>query len=205
MHAKQVFTAYDHTNGHFKKRYRYCPDCATPLFHPPHDAQRPLCPACGWVHYRNPAPGVVIVITAGDRVILGRRGRSSFAPGKWCLPGGFIEFGEDFLTAGIREVQEETGLMVEIRSILSVVSNFLAAELHTLVVVLEARVVGGAPVPGDDLDELAWFHLAGPFPDLAFEADRHIIDRYRVTALEGVPVDPRYAKPINPKTSSTGC
>jgi len=196
MRAKQVFTAYDHTNGRYENRYRYCPDCATPLSHPPHEESRPHCPGCGWVHYRNPAPGVVIVITADDRVILGRRGRSSFAPGKWCLPGGFIEFGEDFLTAGIREVREETGLMVEIRSILSVVSNFLAAELHTLVVVLEARVVGGAPVPGDDLEELAWFPLTGPFPDLAFEADRHIIDRYRETTLEGVPVDPQYAKPF---------
>ena len=46
------------------------------------------------------------------------------------------------LTAAIREVKEETGLDVEIRSILSVVSNFLSPRLHTLAIVLLARAVG---------------------------------------------------------------
>jgi ADP-ribose pyrophosphatase YjhB (NUDIX family) len=138
---------------------------------------------------------VVILITEGAHVLLGRRALSSFGADTWCLPGGFIEYGEDFLTAAIRETQEETGLTVEICSIISVVSNFLAAELHTVVVVLKARILSGDPQPGDDLTELGWFHLAGPFPELAFEADRHIIERYRQTLLEGAPVDPRYALP----------
>ena len=56
---------------------------------------------------------------------------------------GFIEYDEDFLTAALREVKEETGLDVEIRSLLSVVSNFLSPRLHTLAIVLLARVVGG--------------------------------------------------------------
>ncbi len=193
MQAKQVFAAYDHTCGNTVKDYQYCPMCATPLLHSVQVNTRAECPGCGWVHYRNPAPGVVILITEGDRVLLGKRAQTSFAPGMWCLPGGFVEYGEDFLTAAIREVREETGLGVEIRSILSVVSNFLAAELHTLVVVLLAYVMGGIPDPGDDMEEVRWFPISGPFPELAFEADRHIIERYRVTNLKGAPVDPSYA------------
>ena len=128
-------------------------------------------------------------------MLLGKRGAASIAAHKWCLPGGFVEFEEDFLTAGIREVREETGLQVEVQSILSVVSNFLAAGLHTFVAVLHACVVDGDPVPGDDIAEVRWFPLQGPFPDMAFEADRHIIERFHNTTLVGIPVDPRYARP----------
>jgi hypothetical protein len=72
-------------------------------------------------------------------------------------------------------------------------SNFLRTNLHTLVVVLEASIISGEPSPGDDIVELGWFPLDGPFPDMAFEADHHIILRYRKTNLTGAPVDPEYA------------
>lgn len=193
MLPQQVFAAYDQATHHPDRRYRYCPACGVPLSQDARERRFDHCASCGWRQYQNPAPGVVVVITEGDSVLLGKRTDRSFAPQKWCLPGGFVEFDEDFLSAAIREVREETGLQVAIRSILSVVSNFLAAELHTLVVVLLADVVGGKPAAGDDLEELRWVSLRGPFPDLAFEADRHIIERYARTRLEGVPVDPLYA------------
>ena len=85
------------------------------------------------------------------------------------------------------------GCGCEILSLLSVVSNFLAEELHTLVVVLLGRVAGGQARAGDDLEELRWFPLEGPLPPMAFQADRHIIERYWLTRLAGAPVDPRYA------------
>jgi NADH pyrophosphatase NudC (nudix superfamily) len=199
MRPQQIFSSYDYAGSSAAARhYRFCPACATPLTPLEEETlTRAACPECGWIQYLNPAPGVVILITEGDRVLLGRRGQTSYAAGSWCLPGGFIEYHEDFLTAGIREVQEETGLTVAISSIISVVSNFLAEHLHTLVVVLKAQVLSGIATPGDDLEELGWFSLAGPFPELAFEADRHIIERYRLTQITGAPVDPAYALPAS--------
>jgi ADP-ribose pyrophosphatase YjhB (NUDIX family) len=143
---------------------------------------------------RNPFPGVVVLIEEGGRVLLARRAEGRFRGGLWCLPGGFIEYGEDFLSAGLREVREETGLDVRIHSILSVVSNFLAPRLHTLVVVLLARLVSGSEAarPGDDVDALAW-HPLDQLPDMAFEADTHIIRRFHSTGLAGAPVDARFA------------
>jgi ADP-ribose pyrophosphatase YjhB (NUDIX family) len=195
MQPQQIVSAYDRFTSPATAGYRYCPKCAAQLSTATEAGQRQRCPACGWVHYHNPAPGVVILISRDDRVLLGKRCSSSYASGAWCLPGGFVEFEEDFLTAAIREVKEETGLLVEITSIISVVSNFLTPDLHTLVVVLAARIVGGREQPGDDLEQLEWFPLEGPFPAMAFEADRHIIERYWRTALEGAPVDPDYATP----------
>jgi ADP-ribose pyrophosphatase YjhB (NUDIX family) len=134
----------------------------------------------------------VVLIERDGQVLLGRRS-SSYGAGQWCLPMGFIEYDEDYLTAAIREVKEETGLAVEIRSILSVVSNFVSPRLHTLAIVLLARVVDGELYAGDDLEAVQWYPLSGPLPEMAFEADAHICERYYRTQLEGAPVDPGYA------------
>src|SRR6266568_4867429 len=194
MQPEQIVTAYDRFAAPESPGFVYCPKCAANLSIVGGTQERQSCPSCGWVYYRNPAPGVVILISRENMVLLGKRSTSSYAAGAWCLPGGFVEYDEDFLSAAIREVQEETGLEVDITAIISVVSNFLTSGLHTLVVVLTARIVGGDEQPGDDLEELAWFPLEGPFPDMAFEADRHIIERFWRTSLEGVPVDPCFAR-----------
>jgi ADP-ribose pyrophosphatase YjhB (NUDIX family) len=100
----------------------------------------------------------------------------------------------DFLTAAIREVKEETGLDVEIRSILNVVSNLLSPRLRTLAITLLAGVVAGELCAGDDLETLEWVPLSGPLPEMAFEADERIIERYQKTKLEErLPVDPDFA------------
>lgn len=129
----------------------------------------------------------------GD-VLLGKR-KGGFGEGKWGLPQGYIEFDEDFLTAAIREVKEETGLDVEIRSILNVVSNLLSPRLHTLAIILLAGVLAGELCAGDDLETLEWVPLSGPLPEMAFEADKRIIDRYQNTKIkEGLPVDLDFAR-----------
>ena len=111
----------------------------------------------------------------------------------WLPPGGHIDRDELPHIAALREVKEETGLDIEIRSIISVVSNFLSPGLHTLAIILLARVVGGEARAGDDLQALQWFPLEGQLPEMAFEADQHIIERYSKTRLEGAPVDPDFA------------
>jgi len=197
MQPKQVFFTEKWQAGIEKPTaFIYCPTCKTPLISKENGGKsRPTCPSCGFTYFQNPSTGVVVLIEDEGRVLLGKRTSASFGAGKWCLPQGYIEFDDDFLTAAIREVKEETHLDVEIRTILSVVSNFLAPGLHTLVVVVLARVVAGEPHAGDDLDEVAWFPLTGPLPEIAFDADQHIIERYHQTRLDGAPVDPLFASP----------
>ncbi len=200
MEPRQVFRSYGIDEPAARENYRYCPKCGEALI-PTNDglsprADGPLqCPVCGFTAYRNPYPGVVVLVEREGKVLLCKRSPGSFQPGAWCLPGGFIEYDEDFLSAGIREVMEETGLAVSIQSILSVVTNYLAPRLHTLVVVLLGRVIGGPEKAGDDAVALKWVPMPGPLPELAFEADGHIIRRYAETRLSGAPVDPRFSGP----------
>jgi 8-oxo-dGTP diphosphatase len=192
---KQVFPTYRGKGDQMLGQYKYCPFCGTHLSSKEKGGVlRPACPNCGFVQFRNPIPGAVVVIEKDDHVLLGKRA-GRIGKGKWGLPQGYIEFGEDFLTAAIREVKEETGLDVEIRSIINVVSNFLSPRLHTLVIVLLAGVKAGEPCAADDLESLEWFPLAGPLPEMAFEADEFIIRRVQKTKLEErLPVDPGFAK-----------
>jgi 8-oxo-dGTP diphosphatase len=193
MEVKQIFAEYL-VEGNQSKSFNYCPDCRTKCETKENGGrQRPVCPKCGFVQYKNPAPAVSVLVVNNGSVLLGRRADRSFKAGLWCLPCGFIEFDEDFLTAAKREVQEETGLTVDIKAILSVMTNYLAPDLHTLVVVLLAHVVGGELRPGDDIVSVEWFPLTGPLPEMAFTADQDIIMRYYKTQMEGAPVDREFA------------
>jgi ADP-ribose pyrophosphatase YjhB (NUDIX family) len=135
-----------------------------------------------------------MIVQEGDRILLGLRSDNSFRGGKWCIPGGYMEFDEDFLTAGRREVFEETGLDVEVTSLLSVASNFHTPSMHTLSVMLLARPKGGGLRAADDLQAVAWHPIADPLPEMAFEHHEHLVQRYLATGLEGAPVDPEYAR-----------
>jgi len=194
MQIKQVFSAYDEKEVTPLGQFKYCPLCGTQLsLKEKGGKQRPACPNCGFVQFQNPTPGVVVVIEKDKHVLLGKRS-GGFGKGKWGLPQGYIEFDEDFLTATIREVKEETGLDVEIRSIINVVSNRLSPRLHTLAIVLLAGVKTGELCACDDLETLEWFPLSGPLPEMAFEADDFIIRGGQMTNLEeGLPVDPDFA------------
>ena len=91
----------------------------------------------------------VIVFDERGWIVLEQRGDC----GLWGLPGGRLEPGETIAEAAVREVEEETGLQVEIVSLLGVYSDPEEYRLvtypgedesvHIVDVVLEARIVGG--------------------------------------------------------------
>src|SRR5262249_3529277 len=193
---RQVFRSYETADADAVRAPLHCAHCGLTC-RPCRDGERtrPVCPGCGWVAYRNPAPGVAVLVTDGDRVLLGRRAGRTRGGGLWELPGGFVEFDEDFLFAGRREVREEAGLDVEITGIVSVTSNFFSPALHSLVIVLTASPVGGVLRAGDGFDAVRWVPKAGPFPPLAADADTDFLQMLAAGLPPSLPVDPRYAGP----------
>jgi ADP-ribose pyrophosphatase YjhB (NUDIX family) len=136
---------------------------------------RMACPACGFIHYRNPTVGVATVILDGDAILLGRRAAHSSYPGAWCIPCGHVEWEEDIREAARRECREETGLEVHVGEVVAVHSNFHNPNQHTVGVWFRCEITGGALRAGDDLDRVDWFPLTAPPEPLAFPTDRLVL------------------------------
>lgn len=67
------------------------------------------CRACGNTTYLNPVPVAVVLVPLGDGLVIIRRNIEP-RKGTLTLPGGYIDLGETWQEAGIREVREETGI-----------------------------------------------------------------------------------------------
>jgi len=103
-------------------------------------------------------PCVGAVITAGDQILLIRRGHEPEA-GRWSLPGGRIEAGETDEQALVREVREETGLEVAPGPLIGAVDR--ARQDGRVLVIRDyaATVTGGRLAAGDDADDARWFSV----------------------------------------------
>lgn len=148
--------------------WSFCPRCGTRL--PENTPPRPPCPACGFVHYADPKVTVCVLLLRNSEVLLGKREMEP-GKGKWCLPGGFMDYGEEMRAAAAREVREETGLEVEVGDLLQAtdwddpLTGKKGIALH-----FAARVLAGEPRAADDLVELAWYPVDA-LPEMAFPSD----------------------------------
>ena len=68
------------------------------------------CPSCGGQHFPRTDPVVIMLITHGDSVLLGRS--PGWPEGMYSLLAGFVEPGETLEAAVRREVMEEAGVAV---------------------------------------------------------------------------------------------
>lgn len=159
--------------------HRFCPRCGAGLERRSAGGRERLaCPCCGHVLHANPLPGVAVVVMRDGCVLMGRRGVAPFE-GRWCIPCGYVEADEDVRDAARRELREETGLEVELGPPYAVHSNFQVAGRPVVGIWFLAKVVGGELRASDDLEELRFFPIDDPPPDLAFEGDRLVIEQLR--------------------------
>ena len=143
---------------------QFCPKCATRLeWRSTGDRPRPTCPACGFVFYLNPVVGAGALVETEGRVVLVRRGVEPKV-GYWSLPSGYVEADELAEEAAVREMEEETGLEIEIDDLLGVYS--FGSEPQTGVLILySAHCVGGELRAGDDAQEVRSFAPTDMPPD----------------------------------------
>lgn len=163
--------------GMAKTEFNYCPRCGALVKHELRFGQiRPVCPACGWIHFIDPKVAAAVLIEQDGRVLLVRRVGEPFR-GMWTLPAGFINGGEDPVEAAVRECLEETGLSVRVNRVLEIISGKEHPRGADFVIVYQAEVLGGDLKPDDDVDAVDWFsrdHL----PPLAFRATQKVLESF---------------------------
>jgi ADP-ribose pyrophosphatase YjhB (NUDIX family) len=124
--------------------------------------------------------GGLVVDAAGERAALigrlDRRGRLL-----WSLPKGHLEEGETAEQAAVREVEEETGIIADVRAFLGSIDYWFVAEdrrIHKTVhhYLLDAR--GGELSDADvEVTEVAWVPLAELDTRLAYADERRLVRR----------------------------
>jgi len=164
---------------------RYCLRCGTAL-EPriEHGTVRPTCPACGFIFYRNPVPAAGVILVEEGEVLLVKR-RFDPRAGTWCLPAGFMESGETPEQTAVRELEEETGLSVELTGLFGVYAGFDDPRVRAVLILYTAERTGGELRPGDDAIETRFFALARLPRVLSFEAHRRALEEFRARAAGG--------------------
>ena len=99
---------------------------------------RPTCPACGFIVYRNPVPAAGVVLTTRAGVLLVRR-KYEPAAGDWCLPAGFMEYGETPRRCAVRELYEETGIRARLTRLFGVYAGLDDPRARTVLILYAAE------------------------------------------------------------------
>ncbi len=108
-----------------------------------------------------PVVGVGAIIIEESCVLLVKRAHPPLQA-QWSIPGGVLEIGELIREAAIREVREETGLIVQPGELLGVYERILRnsgqrVQYHYVLIDFLCRRVGGELLAADDAAEVRWF------------------------------------------------
>lgn len=110
------------------------------------------CTRCGAEHYPRTDPAVIVAITDGQRLLLGRQ--AGWPEHRYSTLAGFVEPGESLEQTIVREVREESGVRV-------LRSRYLASQPWpfpgSLMLGFVAEADADEPVAGDELEDVRWF------------------------------------------------
>lgn len=146
--------AYARAMTHWRNRHRYCGACGAPCSGTSAGHVMKCGNAgCGAEHFPRLDPAIIVLVTDGDRALLGRQ--AAWPPGRYSTIAGFVEPGESLEDAVAREVLEETGIAVQ------------EAAYHSsqpwpfpssLMIGFTARAAAGqVPRADEELEDARWF------------------------------------------------
>lgn len=163
--------------------FRFCPVCGMRLQSSRIEdnlTPRLVCSSCNFVFYLDPKVVACSILEWKNAIVLLKRGINP-QKGKWVLPGGYVDRGEEVEAAAVRETLEECGLETRIKNLLGVYSY--SGQLP-VVIVYVTEYLGGDLVPKDETLETGLFSKTQiPWDDLAFQSTSDALrDYYNIRA-----------------------
>ncbi len=119
-----------------------------------------------------PAAGVVLLRAA--EVLLVRR-RYEPRARAWCLPAGFMEYGETPERCAVRELAEETGIDARLTGLYGVYAGFDDPRSRAVLILYTAERIGGRLRPGDDAIAARYFPISRLPRSIAFASHRQAL------------------------------
>ena len=175
--------------------YTYCPKCSKSL--ELNSEQKMSCSKCNFIHYNNPLPVAATVIPFSKyfkeneiitrysapinqepkdtKILLVQRGVQPHKEG-WCLPCGFIDSYETPILAAKREALEETGVNVNIETLLYH-NNPMPGDLNQILSGYLTRPISGIITPGDDALDARLFRYKD-IPKICFSSHQEMVEMW---------------------------
>jgi len=136
---------------YWQERNRFCGACGNALSLV-RGGFMAKCETCGCEHYPRTDSAVIMAVTDGERILLGRQ--ASWPENRWSVLAGFLEPGESLEQTVIREVLEEAGVHVDRAEYAASQPWPFPASLmlgfHAYAAPQEAKA-------GDELEQAQWF------------------------------------------------
>ena len=134
------------------RRHRFCANCGAATVSAEAGYSR-LCGSCGAEHFPRTDPAVIVLVECDGHILLGRH--ANWPARQYSVLAGFVSPGESLEEAVIREVEEESGIIV-------LDPTFVASQPwpfpSSLMLGFQARSEGGDPTAKDgELEDVAWF------------------------------------------------
>lgn len=109
------------------------------------------------VNLRHVTTGA-IVTNNKNQVLLVRRSPGQLNPNRYTLPGGFLNRDENSQQGSIREIKEESGLLVKILFLFHIIDtpNRPKEDRQNVEFRYVAQVIGGKETTSEETSELVW-------------------------------------------------
>jgi NAD+ diphosphatase len=148
-----------------------------------------VCMSCGFIYHHSPAPAAAGIIQYKHQIILTKRAREP-QKGLLTIPGGLLEYEENFENALVRELWEELNITITAPTYLySYWGKYLFGDV-VYFTTIAYFVINMEDITNmkanDDVENFFLFRPSDIDPgELAFDGDRIALEKYKTFNVMG--------------------
>jgi len=100
------------------------------------------------------------LIISDDKILLCKRAADkTYEPGKYCLPGGYVDLDETISEAMVREILEETGYKSEVETLFWINDDPNRVDVQSVTFVYLVKIIKNVQEPDCETESIHWFDL----------------------------------------------